>query len=291
MTNAMVLRPQNFDQLVRFSEMAASSQMVPRDYVGKPTNIMVAVQMGSEIGLAPMQALQNIAVINGRPSVWGDAMLALCKAHPAWGGIKEMIDGTDTDMVAVCEIHRKGDNPVISTFSVDDAKKANLWGKTGPWQQYPKRMLQMRARGFALRDAFPDALKGLISAEEARDIPPDDFKGPTITATVDPPEPVSTAPAPKRAPPPPTVTLADRLIEEIQTSSSPHAAAEIMMKYIGMAATEDELHEIAGDADVQKWRDSIRKASADDEDAIAKAFTKQFAEMNLGAANEPEPVE
>ena len=62
-----VLVPTNFDQLVRFSEMAAQSDLVPRDYKGKPANVMLAVQMGSELGLAPMQALQSIAVINGRP--------------------------------------------------------------------------------------------------------------------------------------------------------------------------------------------------------------------------------
>ncbi len=52
-----------------------------------------------------------------------------------------------------------------------DAKRAGLWGKGGPWTAYPKRMLQMRARGFALRDAFPDVLKGMISVEEAQDYP------------------------------------------------------------------------------------------------------------------------
>ena len=186
MSNQMVLRPQTFDQLAKFADMASRSALVPKDYQNKPENIMLAVQMGSEIGLAPMQALQNIAVVNGRPAVWGDAMLALCKCHPNWAGIAEAIQGDGDDMRAVCKIERKGDNPVTVTFSVGDAKKAGLWGKGGPWTQYPKRMLQMRARVFALRDAFPDALKGLISAEEARDIPTDDFKGPTITGTAEP---------------------------------------------------------------------------------------------------------
>ena len=48
-------------------------------------------------------------------------------------------------------------------------KKAGLWGKAGPWSQYPKRMLQMRARSFALRDKFADALSGLLMAEEVQD--------------------------------------------------------------------------------------------------------------------------
>jgi hypothetical protein len=75
-------------------------------------------------------------------------------------------------MTAVCQTSRKGkDANVVARFSVADAKKAGLWGKQGPWTQYPKRMLQLRARGFALRDAFPDVLRGLVTAEEAQDYP------------------------------------------------------------------------------------------------------------------------
>jgi hypothetical protein len=75
-------------------------------------------------------------------------------------------------MTAVCQTSRKGkDANVVGRFSVADAKRAGLWGKSGPWTQYPRRMLQLRARGFALRDAFPDVLKGLVTAEEAQDYP------------------------------------------------------------------------------------------------------------------------
>jgi hypothetical protein len=119
-----------------------------------------------------MQALQNIAVINGKPSVYGDAAMALVQASPVCDGVDESIEGEGTtNPVAVCIARRKGRNPVIVRFSVEDAKRAGLWGKQGPWQAYPKRMLQMRARGFALRDAFPDVLKGLITVEEAQDFP------------------------------------------------------------------------------------------------------------------------
>ena len=51
-----------------------------------------------------------------------------------------------------------------------DAKRAGLWGKSGPWTQYPDRMLLFRARGFALRDAFGDYLRGLRTVEEQGDI-------------------------------------------------------------------------------------------------------------------------
>jgi hypothetical protein len=169
--------PANLTEAVTFSEMLAKSSMVPKGYQGKPEDILVAVQWGYELGLAPMQALQNIAVINGKPSVYGDAALALCQVHPHCEGIHETIEGEGTENpVAVCTVKRKNREPVVCRFSVQDAKRANLWGKQGPWTQYPKRMLQMRARGFALRDAFPDALKGLVTIEEAQDYPSEAFR-------------------------------------------------------------------------------------------------------------------
>jgi len=164
--------PQTMNEAIHFSEMLAKSQMIPKQYQGKPEDILVAVQWGYEIGLAPMQALQNISVINGRPSVFGDAAMALVQSSSACEDIEEFVEGEGTsNPVAVCVAKRKGRKPVTSKFSVEDAKRANLWGKQGPWTQYPKRMLQMRARGFALRDAFPDVLKGLITSEEAMDFP------------------------------------------------------------------------------------------------------------------------
>jgi len=159
-------------EAMEFSERLAKSQMVPRNYQNKPEDVLVAVQWGLEIGLAPMQALQNISVINGKPSVYGDAALALVQASPVCEDVQEYVEGEGTtNPIAVCIAIRKGRKPVTVKFSVEDARRAGLWGKQGPWTQYPKRMLQMRARGFALRDAFPDVLKGLITSEEAQDYP------------------------------------------------------------------------------------------------------------------------
>jgi hypothetical protein len=171
-TNQRGFAPTTMGEAMQFSEMLASSSMVPKAYQGKPNDVLVCVQWGYEMGLAPMQALQNIAVINGKPSVYGDAMMALVQSSPVCEDIEEYFEGEGTtNPVAVCVAKRKGRKPVITKFSVEDAKRAGLWGKGGPWTAYPKRMLQMRARGFALRDAFPDVLKGMITAEEAQDYP------------------------------------------------------------------------------------------------------------------------
>lgn len=164
--------PANLTEAMAFSEMLAKSSMVPKAYQGKPEDVIVAVQWGKELGLAPLQALQNIACINGKPSVYGDAAMALVQNSIVCEGIEEYFEGEGTvNPVAVCVAHRKNRTPVTAKFSVEDAKRAGLWGKQGPWTQYPKRMLQMRARGFALRDAYPDVLKGLITVEEAEDYP------------------------------------------------------------------------------------------------------------------------
>lgn len=164
MNNLML--PQTLSEAMQYSEMMAKSQIIPKDYQGKPENVLVAVQWGHEIGLPPLQAMQNIAVINGRPSLWGDAVLALVRGS----GKLEMIDERIENEVAICRVKRKGEIEQVRTFSMAEAKQAGLIGKQGPWSQYPNRMLQMRARAFAMRDVFPDVLKGIAVAEEVQDV-------------------------------------------------------------------------------------------------------------------------
>lgn len=170
--NPLLLVPQSLEQLERVAGIIAKSDLAPKDYRNKPENVAVAIAMGMELGVSPMQAVQGISVINGRPSVWGDLMMALCRAHPACDGIDETLeyDNAGNVVAAVCRASRNG-HVQERRFSVEDAKRAGLWTKDGPWKQYPHRMLQMRARGFCLRDVFADALRGLASAEEAADTP------------------------------------------------------------------------------------------------------------------------
>lgn len=161
------LTPQTLDEAMKYAEIIAKSDIVPKDYKNNAGNVLVAVQMGAELGLPPLQALQNIAVINGRPCVWGDSLIAIARAHPACEYINESFD--DKNATAICIVKRKGEPEQKRTFSQEDAVTAGLWGKQGPWKTNPKRMLQMRARGFAIRDVFADALRGLAVAEEVRD--------------------------------------------------------------------------------------------------------------------------
>ena len=164
-TRQIGLTPQSLEAAMEMANLLAKSNMVPKDYIGNPGNIIVAIQWGAEIGLPPLQAMQNLAVINGRPALWGDAVMALVRGS----GLLEDFREDVTDQGATCTVKRRGEQPVSRHFSVEDAKKAGLWGKQGPWQQYPKRMLQMRARSWAIRDVFTDVLKGINIKEVLED--------------------------------------------------------------------------------------------------------------------------
>lgn len=158
-----------FDNAWKSANIIAKSSFCPPHLQNKPDEVLIIIQHGIEIGVKPLQALLNIAIINKRPCVWGDLMKAICETAPDCQDIIETFD--DEKMIATCTVKRKGKADLTISFGIEDAKKAQLWGKQGPWVTYPKRMLQMRARGFALRDSFPHVLKGLISREEAMDYP------------------------------------------------------------------------------------------------------------------------
>ena len=161
--------PRDVEQAFRMAQLIVHAGMAPNG-MNSPEKVVTAIMHGMEVGLKPMQAIQSIAIVNGRPTIWGDAALGLVQGSGLAEYVVERVEGDGEDMVAICETKRHGwPSPVVGKFSVADAKLAGLWGKAGPWKQYPRRMLQMRARGFALRDAFADVLKGLSVREETRD--------------------------------------------------------------------------------------------------------------------------
>lgn len=137
--------------------------------IDTPEVALIRLQAGLELGLTPIWSLTNIMVTNGRPSVWGDALLGLIQRHPDCEDVIEEFEGEGDKFTAVCTVKRKGRTPTVRRFSAADAKRAGLQGK-GVHNTYPQRMLQMRARSWACRDAFADALRGLSVVEETRDI-------------------------------------------------------------------------------------------------------------------------
>lgn len=158
-----------------------------------------ALQLGMEVGLPPGQAVQSIAVTNGVGTIWGDAMLGIVKKSGLLDEFTESFEGGDMWLErdangapktpnraykAVCRLKRRGKPELVREFSVQDAMDAGLWGKSGTWQSYKGRMMQMKARSYALRDEFPDVLKGLChSIEEMEGVEPIDVTPKRADAT------------------------------------------------------------------------------------------------------------
>lgn len=161
--------PQSIEEVYRLAGLCVKSGMAPKSFNGNAEAVTVAILTGLELGVPPMQALQGIAVINGHPSVWGDLAIALVLGSDVCEYVQEEMNEDGTE--AICTVKRKDQTTTHTRkFSLEDAKAAGLLGKQGPWKTYPKRMLQMRARSWALRDVFSDVLKGLRVAEEEQDI-------------------------------------------------------------------------------------------------------------------------
>ena len=160
-----LLAKEHFTHYMAVADFLSKSSMVPKGMTNKPADILIAMEMGLQLGIPMMQAIQDIAVINGKPCMYGDGLLAVVQGHKDYEWIQESV----INDVATCTIKRKHHEPHSVSFSKEDAKKASLWGKSGPWTQYPDRMLKMRARGFCIRDIFSDALRGIKTDEEVND--------------------------------------------------------------------------------------------------------------------------
>lgn len=163
--------PQSFDEMYRLAGALVAAGITPEG-LDDHNKVMIALMAGAEAGLSPMASVQGIMIVNKRPSIWGDAALALVRASGLCEWVEEKIEGEGDKAVAVCTIKRKSEEKaIVRTFSHQDAKEAALLDKN-IWKKYRKRMLQMRARAWALRDGFADVLKGLHIVEEQRDIEP-----------------------------------------------------------------------------------------------------------------------
>jgi hypothetical protein len=182
-----VLSPRNSTQLLEYSKLMAASNMVPEGFKGDPAKIAVAIQMGAELGMTPVQALTCIAVINGMPAMYGDGLNAVLRASGELdlsfgaGGIDERPpDVAWEKKEGYCAIKLKGwDKPMERRFSMEDAERAGLIKRSqgganargvGPWISYPGRMLMFKSRNWVFRDGAAHILKGLQQGEILDDV-------------------------------------------------------------------------------------------------------------------------
>lgn len=193
--DVLAIIPRNVDEAQRYASGLIAAGIVPDSYRfdGKKQNeinaplVLMGVLKAMELGLPPQTGIGALYAVNGRFSVYGDGAIGLIQRHrliakhtetrigPSFDPATELADWPD-DYGWEVRYWRVGqEEPYIGRFTVRDAKRGGMWLNTykKPWLQYPDRMLFNRARAFALRDGFADALMGLGIAEEERDRLPD----------------------------------------------------------------------------------------------------------------------
>ena len=159
----------NFEEAMKIANMLAGSKLVPQQYQGHPEDVLIACSWGESLGLKPLSALNAIAVVNGRPQLFGDALKALIMKH---GTIEENWDNEQG--IWTMTAHRKGFPDVTWSYGYNDAiaaghvsynPQSNTFGlgarKSEAWVKYTKRMCQLKCRNFVIRDAFPDVIQGI----------------------------------------------------------------------------------------------------------------------------------
>ena len=253
--------PNTLEQIATVAANLMKAGLVPKSYEGKDdattkSTVMIGLQTALEVGLPPLMGINSIAIINGRPSVWGDGAMALVHNSGRLQWSKEYYEGEEPkgpihewpdEYAAVCEMKRiDNDEAVTRRFSVGDAKRAKLWGsRRQPWIEYPKRMLAKRALSWCIRDLFADCLSGLSIAEEAQDIPMRDITPPD-TSYLDEPPTALEAPQEEGE-----VIEGEPVTEETE---APESEVPPAILYLRDNPTKKE---------VMEWRDAMHQAVAD----------------------------
>ena len=171
------LQLKNLDEMFRFAQAIWQSGTAPESYKNEQA-VLIAIVMGAEYGLPAMASVRGIAVIGGKPALYGGLLLGIVQKSGKMEWIKEYMEGEGDNRVAVCQSKRfDSELTVEERYSVQDAVQAGLWmGKDkkhpnlSPWYKQPNRMLKHRARTYNLNDNFADVLSGCVTAEEAAEV-------------------------------------------------------------------------------------------------------------------------
>lgn len=176
----------SLDEAYRLSQNLSLASIIPKSLVGKTPDVLGIILYGQELGLAPMQALQGIYVVNGRPTLAAQTWLALLRREHHQAQVTE-----HTELSCTVKLTR-GDTGEThtETFTFAEATKAGLTGKD-VWKQHPKRMLLARAVSNAARFLCPEIALGFYAeGDDFADAPPDTIAEQIIRPADAPEEPV-----------------------------------------------------------------------------------------------------
>lgn len=161
--------PRNFDEALRIATCYASSALLGA--VRSPEAALLIMAVGAELGIPATTALRGIHIIEGKPVLSSDLLVALCVKRP--DVCDYFVCTESTDKQATYETKRKGrSEPIRNTFTMEDATRAGLkvGNPASNWGKYPKAMLRHRAAAELARQVYPDIVLGLYSDTEEDEI-------------------------------------------------------------------------------------------------------------------------
>lgn len=159
-------RPGALGERIAYARALAAANLLPKAYRDQPANVLLAMEYADALGLRPMAVIQNLHIIEGKPSASAELIGALVRR--AGHRLRVHLEKPGTpEAVAIAEIVRSDDPEYVFTalWSLPRAKQAGLLGKDN-WQHYPEQMLKRRATSEAARDACPEVLSGLYEHDE-----------------------------------------------------------------------------------------------------------------------------
>jgi hypothetical protein len=154
--------PGTWQTMLSMAEQLVQSGLLP-PHVKTPAAAVTIIQKGRELGLPPMVALSRISLINGKPVVDTEVLLAVIQRDHGDNAVQVL--ETDDQHALVAYKRRGWREYRTHTFTLAEAKRAQLTDKA-TWRQYPATMLRWRCISALARLGFADSISGVYSAEE-----------------------------------------------------------------------------------------------------------------------------
>lgn len=163
----------SFEHAQRVAKMLCSSNLIPKDYQGNVQNTMIALEMANRIGASPLMVMQNLYVIQGRPSWSSTFIIAALNASKRFSPIRFECGGEGEDygcyaFATDTATKQKLDGPRITMKMA--AAEGWLTKPGSKWKTMPELMIRYRAAAFFGRLYAPDIMMGMQTAEEVIDI-------------------------------------------------------------------------------------------------------------------------
>jgi hypothetical protein len=161
-----------FEHAQRVALMFSKSDMIPKRYIGNPGNCLIALEMSNRIGASPLMVMQNLDIIQGKPSWSSKFLIATLNASGKFSPLRYEDDEKDGGRTRAWALDKQNNEKVFGAWVSMNMAKAEGWiDKAGSkWKTMPELMRRYRAASFFTNQFAPEVSMGLQTSEEVYDI-------------------------------------------------------------------------------------------------------------------------